>query len=131
MINFSEVEKSVRDLKQRLAAGKIDEKTLEEQLLEMIDLAEDGHYWMFGHQSENWFRHNGSKWVKADPNQRFRKVTTPTPQAVAAIGPERSDLNGGNSHQPDDKAIDLGWFIISLILLALIGGIIYYATLIA
>ena len=132
MINFSEVEKTVRELKQQLADGKIDEKTFEEQLLEMIDVAEDGHYWMFGHNSEQWFRHDGSQWILANPDERLATIVQKPLTKSAAHSSSHPGMNGRNGEQADnDKAIDLGWFIISLIVLALIGGIVYYATLLA
>ena len=69
MINFGNVENSVRSLKKRVAANQIDDKVFEDRLLELIDIAEDGYYWMYGHESERWFRHDGQKWVPDDPDR--------------------------------------------------------------
>ena len=46
MINFSEVEKSVRVLKKQTSNGDITDKVFEETLLTMIDMAQDGCYWI-------------------------------------------------------------------------------------
>ncbi len=116
MINFLEVEKSVENLKQQLASGQIDEQTFEDQLLGLVDVAEDGYYWMLGHESGRWYRHDGEKWVLDHPGELF------APLADLADTPEQSLTAKWRS-------VNLGWFIASLILLVLIAGIIYYSTL--
>lgn len=128
MIKFPEVERSVRELKQQLAEGIIDEKTFEDRLLEMIDVAEDGHYWMFGHKSEKWFRHDGTKWVLEDPDKRLslilRQNNSPSELSWA-------NHNSTLSPRQQFEGIELnwGWFLISLMMLAVIGGCVYYSVL--
>jgi len=114
MINFAEVEKTVRELKAQLARGDIDEKTLEKRLLDMIDMADDGYYWMFGHESERWYRHDGEKWLPDDPGEKYVSLTE-----IEVANPS---LKGTL------QSIDWGWFITSLIVILVIGGIIYMSA---
>ena len=126
MINFSEVEKSVKELKKQLAASEIDEQTLEDLLLDMIDVAEDDYYWMFGHESETWYRHDGEKWVPDDPGEIF----VPLSEVDAAeVNAPSGDLAPGQSLKAKWHSIKLGWFIISLIIIVLIGAIVYSSAL--
>jgi hypothetical protein len=122
MINFSEVEKSVKELKKQLSAGEIDEQTLEDLLLDMIDVAEDGYYWMLGHESERWYRHDGEKWIPDDPGEIFVPLSEVDSAGVSALS---SDVAPGQSLKAKWRSIKLGWFIISLIIMALIGAIVY------
>ncbi len=118
MIDFSDVKNSVQELKKQLAADQIDEKKFESRLLELIDVAEDGYYWMYGHESESWYRHDGKKWEPADPSRlldRRSQVKSPPIQPNSAT--QRSDL--------EDFPINVGWFIISLLIIVAIGWIVY------
>ncbi len=56
---------------------------------------------MYGHQSGQWFRHNGDDWVAANPPGHQPEITL------------------------DWAAVDLGWFFVSLVTVAVIAGIIY------
>lgn len=113
MINYNEVEQSVHTLKKQFIEGQIDEKTFEDHLLEMVDVGNDGHYWMFGHESGKWYRHDGEMWLLAKPTDMEASAPHPTTDA---------ETNWYN--------IDIGWFIASLIVIGAIGAIIYSATLI-
>jgi hypothetical protein len=116
MIDFLEVEKSVEKLKRQLVKGQIDERTFERFLLDLVDVAEDGYYWMFGHESEQWYRHNGEKWIARHPGEMFvllADIDSPEPEETL---------------KTKWQSVQLGWFIVSLIVLAVIGGIIYYYT---
>ncbi len=112
MINYTEVEQSVRTLKSQFVEGQIDEKTFEDHLLDMIDVGNDGHYWMFGHESETWYRHDGETWTPAQP-------TDTTALEASSAATETTWYN-----------LDIGWFITSLVVIGAIGAIIYSATLI-
>lgn len=120
MIDFAKVQKSVKELKGQLVAGQIDEKTLEDRLLELIDVAEDGYYWMFGHQSEQWFRHDGQRWIPADPN----KIET-SPRSQNPIDPD-DDLIQNSAME--NVPVNATWFLISLAVLGVIGWIVYISS---
>jgi len=133
MINFVEVEKSVRELKQQFADGQIDQSTFESRLLAMIDVAEDGYYWMFGHKSERWFRYDGGEWVAEDPEERL--VFLYEQKQLYDSSPNKSQPHQDQETaaepppEPAGQSIDLGWFVVSLILLVAIGWIVYYSSL--
>lgn len=113
MINFSQVEQSVRDLKVQWQQGQLDAPTFEAQLLQLVGIGPDGYYWMFGHQSERWFRYDGQQWIPAAP---------PTINGHAAFPP---------SLQPAEwRTLDIGWFIASLVTLGVISGIIYFSAMV-
>ena len=122
MIDFLQVQNAVRELKNQLAAQQIDEKTLEERLLEMVEIAEDGHYWMFGHQSERWFRYDGQKWLPDDPNKilAIRSQQTGSPSADSTVE-QNTAL--------EDYSINWIWFTVSIIIIFGIGWIIYLSAL--
>lgn len=129
MIDFVYVEQAVKELKQQLASGKLDEKAFEDRLLQMIDIAEDGHYWMFGHKSEQWFRHDGEKWVPENPYSRLSHLARGELYHSGPL-PGSNDGQWGQSNRPKPAAGSpgWGWFMASLILLAAIGLIVYYST---
>lgn len=117
MINFSEVERSVRALKKEYAAGSLDQATFEASLMELVGCAEDGYYWMFGHQSESWYRHDGVKWVPDSPGEFV---------ATASLNNAANTLSeAANQPPPDWNALDWGWFLSSLAFIGLIGWIVY------
>lgn len=115
MINFAEVEKTVHDLKGQFAAGEIDEKTFEDRLLGLVEMGQDGYYWMFGHESERWYRFDGERWVPAV--SKTDEVAQP-PTAAA----------GSTNQEADWLTLDVGWFMASLVVLAVIGGIVYMSV---
>lgn len=116
MINFGNVEDSVRNLKKQVANNQIDEKVFEDRLLELIDIAEDGYYWMYGHESERWFRHDGQNWVPDDPDRIL---------ALRA----RADANANGGEDIVQKIpVNWTWITISLAFIAVIGGIVYVSS---
>ena len=119
MIDFIGVQNSVRELKRQLAAAEIDEKTFEDRLLEMIDYAEDGYYWMYGHESENWFRYDGERWVPADPSQI-------KPVHAQRDGADQQD----DSVSVDQLPVNMAWFMISLFFIVAVGCVIYISGLV-
>ncbi|MDM8518848.1 hypothetical protein QUF64_02280 [Anaerolineales bacterium HSG6] len=115
MINFADVEKQVKILNNNFAEGKIDEPLLEKRLLDLIDMAEDGHYWMLGHRSGRWFRHNGETWTLNDPEIVFNEITPGLIEDAKAPPP--------NSEE------EMGYDIIfTLILMIFVGMIIYTSS---
>ncbi|RME74563.1 MAG: hypothetical protein D6784_09680 [Chloroflexi bacterium] len=120
MIDFERTEQAVKTLKQQLLNGEIDEKTFEDRLLELIDLAADGHYWMFGHQSERWYRHDGKRWVPDDPSRLDKR----SENRAGSHNPAAS-----NQTPPAQPAPDWLWMFISLAVLVVIGSIVYSSSL--
>jgi hypothetical protein len=116
MINFVEVEKAVKALKAQFSAGQIDEKTFENRLLELVEMGNDGYYWMFGHESERWYRYDGEKWL---PIISRDEVFQPLPMPVTAQPDPTAKT------EADWRTLDVGWFMASLVVIAVIGGIVY------
>lgn len=118
MINFGNVEDSVRNLKKQVVTNQIDEKVFEDRLLELIDIAEDGYYWMYGHESERWFRHDGQNWVPDDPERIL---------ALRAQSNFNADLG------PDvveEIPVNWTWITMSLATLAATGVIVYVSSMV-
>ncbi len=107
MINFAEVEQTVRALKKEVAAGQMEEEAFEAHLLELIDVAQDSYYWTFGYESEQWFRHTGQKWVPDDPTHLI-----PAPPAP----------------KTDNIPIQWDWLIAAIVLLTAIGWVVYLSV---
>jgi hypothetical protein len=120
MIDFTEVQKSVKDLKGQLAAGQIDEQTFEDRLLELIDVAEDGYYWMFGHESGQWFRHDGQQWLSDNPENILKRSQSSNPRNLDDELYHSSDL--------DEIPVNAVWLAVSLAILFVIGGIVYVTS---
>jgi len=118
MIDFSKVEQSVRQLKQQVTAGNIDQATFDARLLELIDYAADGHYWMFGHKTERWYRHNGQHWIPDDPG-RLRHLTPSHNPSQSNPAPKEPDM--GQLW----NAINWPWFVASLVALGLISWLVF------
>lgn len=102
MIDFVRVEAEVNDLKQQVAAGEIDEATFEARLLDMVDIGEDGYYWMYGHKTGQWYRHDGQQWQTATP---------------ARLKNETAKVYW--------DSIDPVWFMFSLVVMAVIAAIVF------
>jgi hypothetical protein len=118
MINFLEVEQLVQTLKKQLAAGEIDQATFEARLMEMVDVAEDGYYWMFGHKTETWYRHDGRQWVADNPGE------------LIASFPHHSNNTHhhgevANEPEPTWDSLEWGWFLVSLVVIGIIAWFVY------
>ena len=134
MINFDKVEQSVKTLKQQFAAGTIDKNTFEARLLELIDFAADGYYWMFGHETERWYQHDGQEWIQKDPgNLRLlapREPENPHQATDEGAGGLQITTFSNTTLTATWRSVEWGWLIMSLALLILIGWIVYTSSLI-
>jgi hypothetical protein len=81
MMDFAQVEARVAKLRQDLAAGRLTEEQFKAQLREMMVEDGDGNWWMVGYETGEWYHHDGTDWVRADPPGRA--VPQPTSQPVA------------------------------------------------
>jgi hypothetical protein len=116
MIDFLNVEATVRNLKKKVEAGQITPAAFEAELLELVDVAEDGYYWMFGHKTGQWYRHDGTQWLPDSPGELLVSNNhlhrNPLPQPAA-----------------DWASLDMGWFSVSLTLLVVLFLIVYTSAL--
>lgn len=67
MMDFDQVERKVARLRQDLAAGRLTEEQFETRLHQLMVQDEQGAWWMVGHETGEWYRHDGGTWVRADP----------------------------------------------------------------
>lgn len=118
MINFGNVENSVKTLKKQVAANQIDEKVFEDRLLELIDIAEDGYYWMYGHESERWFRHDGQKWVPDNPDR------------ILALRAQTDSNPNPGQDVVQEIPVNWTWITVSLVALAVTGAVVYISSMV-
>jgi len=118
MIDFIEVEQSVKILKKQVDTGNIDEASFKTHLMDMVDVADDGYYWMYGPKSEQWYRHDGAKWVPDSPGELMVEL------------PSTDDVSNNTPEQDVDwHSVDLNWFFIGVVLLGVIFALLYAAML--
>ena len=115
MIDFAKVEESVKELKSQVDSGEIDQEAFESNLVDMIDYADDGYYWMFGYKTGNWYRHDGKDWIPDNP-ERLKKLSHNHDNAATSSPQSLADRW---------KTVSWGWFIAALIVLLLISWIIF------
>ncbi|MDY6876997.1 MAG: SHOCT domain-containing protein [Chloroflexota bacterium] len=89
-MDFAEVEREVAKLRQRLAAGRLTEEQFKARLRELMVLDEHGDWWMVGYETGEWYCHDGTDWMRADPSggTNRRAIPQPMTQPVAPIKPE-------------------------------------------
>ena len=122
MIDFIEVEQSVKTLKKQVDTGNIDETSFKAHLMDMVDVAEDGYYWMYGPKSGQWYRHDGTKWVPDSPGELM--VALPANEDMSKNAAEEDREFNWDS-------VDLNWFFIGVVLLGVIFALVYTAMLAA
>ena len=122
MINFLEVEHTVKDLKEQIETGTIDQETLNAKLLALIDVGADGCYWMLGHKTGRWYRHDGSQWIADNPGELIVDLhhqNTPHGPVDAA----------GNLYKSvavtNWDSVDFNWFLIGLVAVGSIFFVVY------
>jgi hypothetical protein len=98
-MNFAEVEREVAKLRQELAAGRLTEEQFKARLRELMVLDEHGGWWMVGYETGEWYRHDGTDWVRADPSGRtdLRATSQPMTQPVAPAKPEPGQFRARSS----------------------------------
>ncbi len=73
---FAQVEAKVARLRQQLETGKLSEKQFKAQLQELMVQDVSGKWWMIGYETDEWYFHDGAKWMRADPpGYATRKLT--------------------------------------------------------
>ena len=94
-MDFVQVEQEVAKLRQDLAAGRLTEEQFKAQLREMMVEDDDGNWWMVGYETGEWYRHDGTDWVRADLPGRAVPASTPQPVAPSARVSHSTDLQSG------------------------------------
>ena len=85
---FAQVEAEVSRLRQDLAAGRLTEEQFKARLRELMVEDEQGNWWMLGYETGQWYLHDGTGWVRADPPGRAAHRAAPQPVA-RSVAPAR------------------------------------------
>jgi hypothetical protein len=109
---FAQIEAEVSRLRQDLAANRLTEEQFKARLRELMVEDEQGNWWMLGYETGQWYRHDGSGWVRADPQ--------PLAQAIAPAKPKPQRFW-------DTKTFQWGLSITFLVGLV-VGGIVGEST---
>ncbi|MCB0166159.1 MAG: hypothetical protein KDI79_18145 [Anaerolineae bacterium] len=128
MIDFAEVERNVERLNQQLSAGMINQQIFRMHLIEMIDFAEDGYFWMIGYKTGLWYRHDGTQWRVDNPDRLMPTFPLQHSRSMASDGRgAQSSLSFLNHRPAPIKHVSVSWlwFFVGLILLSFIAGIVY------
>jgi hypothetical protein len=129
-MNFLYVEQSVRELKRQVNAGEIDQKTFKARLLELVDVGDDGYYWMFGHNSEVWYRHDGQQWIPDSPGELLMPLELSSNHGGKTVNHQSISYLHVPQEIPeiDWDSIDVGWFIAALAFLIFISLTVYLSA---
>ncbi|MCB0193873.1 MAG: hypothetical protein KDJ65_18125 [Anaerolineae bacterium] len=128
MIDFSEVEHNVEQLNHQFSLGEFDKNTFRSRLLEEIDFAEDGYYWMVGYKSGLWYRHDGTQWQVDNPDRLLSLLSQHHVISNFNEGDKvPSSFFSSNHHPPtnQESSIDWLWLLLGIILLSFTAGVIY------
>jgi hypothetical protein len=96
MMDFVQVEQEVAKLRQDLAAGRLTEDACKARMRELMVEDSDGNWWMVGYETGEWYCHDGTDWVRADPPGCAVQQATPKPlpQPVASTEPKPHPFRG-------------------------------------
>ena len=77
-MDFSQVEAEYARLKGQFEAGSLTEEQFKSQLHDLMLQDEAGEWWVIGYETGQWYRHDGTDWVRADPPGRvLHDITSP------------------------------------------------------
>ena len=65
-MDFKQAENRFKQLKAQFEAGTLTEPEFKAQLDKLMIQDEQGNWWMIGYETELWYRHDGTSWVKTD-----------------------------------------------------------------
>jgi hypothetical protein len=91
-MDYAQVEEQFKQLKEQFLAGKLDEAAFKTKLNELMVQDSQGRWWMIGYETGEWYTHDGSAWVRAEPPR------------TASAGTSRSSVSPGESAQPGARA---------------------------
>jgi hypothetical protein len=90
-MDFSKVEAEFEKLKGQFAAGALTEAEFKARLQELMLQDEQGDWWMVGYETGEWYRHDGTNWVRDDPRSRLVIRGAPQPE-VPPVAPTKPKL---------------------------------------
>jgi multisubunit Na+/H+ antiporter MnhG subunit len=78
-MDLARAEHEFRKLKTQFEAGNLDEAQFKARLADLMLQDEQGHWWMIGYETGQWYRHEGEQWVRSDPPaSRYGRQAAPT-----------------------------------------------------
>jgi hypothetical protein len=54
-------------LRRQVADGLLTEEECKARMRELMVEDSDGNWWMVGYETGEWYRHDGTDWIQADP----------------------------------------------------------------
>jgi hypothetical protein len=78
-MDFSQVEAEYARLKGQFEAGNLTEEQFKSQLHDLMLQDEGGEWWIIGYETGQWYRHDGTDWVRADPPGHVQPDMPPPP----------------------------------------------------
>lgn len=80
-MDFSQVEAEYTQLKGQFEAGSLTEEQFKSQLQDLMLQDEAGDWWVIGYETGQWYRHDGTDWVRVDPPGQIEAGTPPPPDS--------------------------------------------------
>ena len=78
-MDFSQVEAEYARLKEQFEAGTLTEDQFKSQLHDLMLQDESGDWWVIGYETGQWYHHDGTDWVRADPPGHIKAEMRPPP----------------------------------------------------
>ncbi len=64
---FADVERQVEVLRRQVRDSLLTKEECKARMRELMVEDMDGNWWMVGYETNEWYRHDGTDWVRADP----------------------------------------------------------------
>lgn len=120
---FRKAEEEYFILRGKLDTGRIGKNLFELALRDSMVQDAQNRWWMLGPDTGNWYMHDGTKWVEADPShvQVATEITSTAPKST----PGRSS-DAGDS--PNRTPLFVGLGCAAIVCLAIVVGGIYFSN---
>lgn len=79
IMDFSQVEAEYERLRGQFEAGTLTEEEFKSQLHDLMFQDEQEQWWIIGYETGQWYRHDGTNWVRADPPGHIQPEIPPPP----------------------------------------------------
>lgn len=114
-MNFNQVEAEYDRLKGQFEAGTLTEEQFKSQLQDLMLQDDAGEWWVIGYETGQWYRHDGTGWVRADPPGHIEADMPPPPathpESTTSKSVTQSTRPGYMSWNPV-VLVSIGWVII-------------------
>ena len=108
-MDYAQVEEKFKTLKEQFTAGKLDEAAFKTKLNELMVQDGQGHWWMIGYETGQWYMHDGTAWVRSDPPGRAAPAPAqPVKASVTAAPAKPVEEAKPDSAQPATPLVSSG-----------------------